>query len=254
LTSLTLYCKVLLVNNKWRSLFSGKVAPCFPWTDGYALTAPERELVKISLPQFQLGEGSEGKGLKARAKASPLAIDDPDFLPTLDLFIREEQRHSSDLGRFLDREQIPRLKHHWVDGIFRRVRKLAGLELSLWVLVTAEIIAVPYYAALSEATASPLLKAICTRILDDEFDHLRYQSDNLSRLRSLRRFHGDFGEWVARGFLMLGALLIVWKDHHRLFRAGGYSWTRFRCECEILLDDVSSGAIAGSPSRRLQWS
>lgn len=241
-------------SNAWRSLFSGKASPSFPWNDDYLLTTRERELVTASLQQFQLGEGSEGKGLKARANASALPIGDPDFLPALDLFIREEQRHSSDLGRFMDREGIARLKRHWVDEAFRRVRKLAGLELSLSVLVTAEIVAVPYYAALAEATASPLLRAICTRILNDEMDHLRYQSNNLSSLRSLRRWHADFGEWAARSLLMFGTLLIVWKEHHRLFRAGGYSWTRFRCECEVLLDDVSSGAIAGPPHRRLQWS
>lgn len=241
-------------SNTWRSLFSGKASPSFPWSCDYLLTTRERELITASLQQFQLGEGSEGKGLKARAKASSLATGDPDFLPTLDLFIREEQRHSNDLGRFMDREGIARLKHHWVDGVFRRVRKLAGLELSLSVLVTAEIVAVPYYAALAEATASPLLRAICARILNDEMDHLRYQSHNLSRLRSARRWHADFGECAARSLLMFGTLLIVWKKHHRLFRAGGYSWTRFRCECEVLLDDVSSGAIAGPPHRRLQWS
>ena len=242
-------------NSAWRSLFSRKAAQAssVPWSDDYFLTSLERELVTPSLQQFQLGEGSKGKGLKARAKASALGADDPDFLPALDLFIREEQRHSGDLGRFLDREGIARLKRHWMDGIFRQLRKAAGLELSLSVLVTAEIIAVPYYAALAEATGSPLLRAICGRILDDEMDHLRYQSQNLCKLRSLRRWGSDFGEGGARSLLMFGALIVVWKEHHRLFRAGGYSWTRFRCECEVLLDDVASGAIMGPAYRRLQW-
>ena len=245
-----------MVNAFWRSLFSGRasILAALPWSDDRLLTTQERELVTPSIQQFQLGEGSEGKGLKARARVSALAADDPDFLPALDLFIREEQRHSSDLGRFLDREGIARLKRHWVDGVFRHVRKLAGLELSLSVLVTAEIIAVPYYSTLAEATGSPLLRAICARILDDEMDHLRYQSHNLSRLRSLPRSHADFGEWATRSLLMFGTLVIVWKEHDQLFRAGGYSWTRFRCECEVLLDDVASGAITGSAYRRLQWS
>ena len=257
MTRLALYYKVLLMKSAaWQSLFASKASapPPFPWDESYSLTASERELVTDSLQQFQLGEGSEGRGLKERAKASALAKKDPDFLPTLNLFIREEQRHSSDLGSFMDREGIERLKHHWVDGVFRRVRKLAGLELSLSVLVTAEIVAVPYYAALAEATASPLLKAICSRILDDEMDHLRYQSQNLSQLRATRRWHSDFGEWIARSLLMLGALAIVWKQHHRLFRAGGYSWTKFRCECELLLDDVATGAITKTVYRRLGWS
>ena len=241
---------------QWRSLFARKAAELssFPWDDEYFLTPAERELVTPSLQQFQLGEGSEGKALKRKARASAISGNDPHFLATLDLFIREEQRHSSDLGRFLDRERIPRLRRHWIDGVFRYLRKAAGLELSLSVLVTAEIIAVPYYAALAEATASPLLRALCARILDDEMGHLRYQSHNLGKLRSLRRWHSDFGEWVARSLLMFGTVIVVWKQHRRLFEAGGYSWTRFRCECEVLLDDVSSGAITGLAYRRLQWS
>jgi hypothetical protein len=233
----------------WRSLFESKTPPSFPWADPNSLTPSERNIITASLQTFQLGEGSEGKGLKARAKASALSHNDPDFLPALDLFIREEQRHSSDLGRFMDREGIPRLKSHWIDGVFRRLRKLAGLELSLAVLVTGEIIAVPYYTALARATASPLLRAICARIIEDEMDHLRYQSDNQSTLRSQRRWHFDAAEWIARNLLMFGALALIWKDHHALFRAGGYSWTRFHCECELLLDELTSGTQ--SPNRRI---
>jgi len=62
----------------------------------------------------------------------------------MEFFIREEQRHSALLNSFLDRENIPKLNHHWVDLIFRKMRHLAGFELMLTVLLTAELIAIPF--------------------------------------------------------------------------------------------------------------
>src|SRR5438477_5078948 len=165
-----------------------------PWDDAYLLSAAEKARITASIQQFQLGEGSDGSGLLRRAQTSPLAKLDAGFLPALELFIAEEQRHSRHLEAFMTRQGIPCLRKHWIDHVFRRVRKLAGLELCLHVLVTAELVSVPYYSALLEATASPLLKAICVQILRDEADHLRYPAENLVRHRALRktfRWHAD---------------------------------------------------------------
>src|SRR5216684_6603784 len=105
------------------------------------------------------------------------------FLPALELFIAEEQSHSGMLGRFQDREGIPRLPSHWLDRIFRRLRKLAGLEVCAMVLVTAEVLAIPFYQALRDATRSRLLRSICARILCDEAAHLDYQALTIGLIR-----------------------------------------------------------------------
>ena len=91
-------------------------------------------MVARSIQQFQLGEWARGRGLWRRASAHPILGNDPSFLPALELFIAEEQNHSRMLGKFLYRKGIPRLNRHWLDGIFRRLRKLAGLEACVAVL------------------------------------------------------------------------------------------------------------------------
>jgi len=146
----------------WRQHFLHNRAPdhCFrslPWDHSYRLTDLERDLVAGPIQQFQLGEFARGRGFRRRAATSPIFAD-PCFLEALDLFIAEEQDHSEILGRFLDREGIPRLEHHWLDRIFRRLRKLAGLELCSMVLVTAEVLAIPFYQALRDATQATGLK------------------------------------------------------------------------------------------------
>jgi hypothetical protein len=224
----------------WAVLFSSRAAnrELLPWSHPRALTDSERRLVSGSIQQFQLGEGSDGSGLIRRGRTSRLAKLDPNFIPSLELFIKEEQRHSRHLAGFLQSEGVELLHQHWVDGVFRRLRKFAGLELCLRVLVMAEIVAVPYYTALERATASTLLRSICTNILEDEGDDLRFQAENLRGLQSSRRSlpSMELGFWRC---FQLATLLVVWREHGQVLRAGGYSWSSFRKECVRLLVTVS---------------
>ena len=197
-----------------------------PWEEPERLTAAERRLVARSIQQFQLGEWARGRGLMRRASAQPVFANDPWWLPALGLFIAEEQEHSSILGRYLDREGIQRLETHWLDGIFRRLRKLAGLELCATVLVTAETLAIPFYQALRDATHSPLLRAICVRILCDEATHLKFQALTLGLIRRpLGRRAGAIRSF-GHALLFHGTALLLWQQHHRVFQAAGWD---FRC-------------------------
>jgi hypothetical protein len=201
-----------------------------PWDDPYVLSGTERDTIQHSIQQFQLGEGSEGRRLLDRGRAHSRAVGDPRFADALSLFVKEEQRHSGHLLRFMRGQRIPAVSSHWVDSVFRHLRVLAGLELSLRVLVTAEIIAVPYYRALGRATASHLLRAISERILQDEAAHLKFQSSMLSRLGAERR--PVLRRLISRlhRLFLVGTLFIVWVEHGSVFRAAGYAFEEFALE------------------------
>lgn len=198
-----------------------------PWQDTSRLNPAERRLVARSIQQFQLGEWARGRGLMRRASSHPVFAADPWFVAALELFIGEEQGHSGILGRFLDHEGIPRLKNNWLDAIFRRLRKLAGLEACVTVLVTAEVLAIPFYQALRDATSSRLLRSICMRVLCDEAAHLNYQALTLglirrSMCRRVRSIHA-----LGHSVLFHGTAAVLWQQHRRVFRAAGWSFRRF---------------------------
>lgn len=194
------------------------------------LTAKELNTLRKSIRQFQLGEGSRGQRLLERGQKYAEAVNDPLFVGALDLFIKEEQQHSQYLAAFMQSQCIPLAPRHWVDTVFRRLRGLAGLELSLTVLVTAELIAVPYYRALRGATGSPILKLICTRILEDEANHLRYQSSMLARVASERPSICQRALSGLHRLFLLGTILVVWVEHRAVFEAGQYDFRRFKNE------------------------
>jgi hypothetical protein len=219
------------VSRSWHDYFEyGNPHSPLPWEDPYMLTPAERQAVAASMQQFQLGEGSDGKRLLRSGWDHGRQTSDPYYAAALSLFVREEQRHSAYLARFMDREHIPRLAAHWLDQCFRKLRGLAGLELSVRVLVAAEIIAVPYYRALGTATQSPLLKAVCDCILNDEREHLRYQASNLARLSRNRRKSSQSLVEAAHCCFLVGTSLLVWSQHHRLFCSTGWRLSRVLAE------------------------
>jgi len=226
---------MFMTESDWVRYFRANQAePCLPWDDGYRLSGAERTVVIGSIQQFQLGENAQGRRLLERAKA-----EDADYRQALRLFIKEEQRHSALLGRFLAIQGARCLRRHWVHAAFRRLRGWAGLELRMRVLATAEVLAIPYYTALRDATSSPLLRSICCRILAEEAEHLRFQAFTFRRMGSRRAaLLGALTSALHRCFLMATTLL-VWMEHGPVFRAGGYSlpglWRQSLNEGEPLL-------------------
>jgi hypothetical protein len=201
-----------------------------PWKRGAELTTAEKEAIAASLQDFQLGESSEGRHLLERALVYS-ANHDPDYLEALQLFIREEQRHARDLGTFLKLTDIPLLERTRLDSIFRWLRRLAGLELSITVLVTAETVGKVYYQAIRRATGSLLLRRLCEQLLRDQAKHTRFHSE---RLAILRKDRAGWKVWLARTghrLLFAGAGLAVWFKHRRALRAGGLGLVSFLRAC-----------------------
>jgi len=221
-----------------------------PWHDPYLLSAAERRLVTRSIQQFQLGEWARGRGLKRRASAHPVLAADPWFIPAVELFVAEEQGHSGILGRFLDRQGIPRLTNHWLDGVFRRLRKLAGMEVCATVLVTAEVLAIPFYQALRDATRSHLLRSICVRVLCDEAAHLNYQALTIGLIRRPLSDRARAIRSLGHSILFHSTALLLWQQHHGVFHAAGWDsrryWSEARRGFALLQSRIQR--VAGDPA------
>jgi hypothetical protein len=224
-----------MTETDWLRYFRANSAePQLPWNDGYRLSGAERTVIIESIQQFQLGENARGGRLLVRARTMGAKYE-----AALRLFIQEEQRHSSLLARFLAVQGERCLGSHWVHAAFRRLRGFAGLETRMRVLATAEVLAIPYYTALGEATGSALLKSICARILQEEAEHLRFQAFTFQRTGSHRPAWTAALVRTIHRWLLMAATLLVWTEHLLVFRAGGYSlrrlWTHTLAEGERLL-------------------
>src|SRR5690349_12954105 len=88
------------------------------WEAGVGASEAEIAEIVPSLRAWQLGETSDGKHLLAAARQYATSIGDPDFEGAIRLFIREEQRHGENLGRFLDLAGASRARAEWGDSLF----------------------------------------------------------------------------------------------------------------------------------------
>ena len=199
-----------------------------PWYAGVELTPAERAVIAASLPSWQLGESSDGAKLLAAARRHAVATDDPNFVDVIQQFIKEEQRHGANLGRFLDLASVPRKTWDWGDAVFRVLRHLlTRMEVSASVLITVEVHALLYYAAIRRATGSAILRRICEQILLDEVPHVRFQCERLAILHRRRPRVLRAATMAVHRVLFAGVTLAIWLGHRRALRAGGYSFRRF---------------------------
>ena len=195
------------------------------------LTADERRLIAGSIATFQLGEQSEGATLQRAAQRFARTHDMPSLPRLFELFVREEQRHAALLAAFMDDHGIARKSRDWTDRVFRGVRQLAGLELCVYVLITAELIGKIYYRALEAATGCQRLKVLCRILVCEELAHVGFESQLLLALRAnrpapvralLRCVHRTF---------VLGTALVVWLTHRPVLRRAGYDAPSFLRSC-----------------------
>ena len=201
---------------------------------GERLTLEERERIRDSLGTFQLGEQSEGRTLQAFADKFAQQHGIPELPAVTALFIREEQHHAAQLREFMHANGIPLKEKNWTDSVFRRIRRLAGYEAAVTVLVTAEMIGFVYYRALARATDSRHLMTICRQMCADESVHLRYETQLLMTLRGER---GPLARRIVEALhrtLLSVSARVVYHDHKRVLAHVGYTPRSFREDCEAI--------------------
>lgn len=110
---------------------------------------------------------------------------------------------------------------------FKRGRKLAGLEVMIMTLLTAELVAIPYYRALADATHSVTLRTLCKAMLSDESLHIGFQA---ALLLDAQRRQPPWRSAVARAgmtVLLAGTGALVWLRRRTFFQRAGYGWNRY---------------------------
>lgn len=207
-------------NNKLAALHMDAV-------DQTQLTTEEYNTIYQSIQQFQIGESSEGKYLMKAANEYLKDKSYNGYAEALKLFIQEEQRHARYLAYFMKVEDIPVIKKHWIDQIFRKLRRLASLKQSITVLLAAEIIATVYYEALKNVTNSKLLIDICNRLLLDEAKHVEFQSITLNRIDKNKSPFKKQLQKSARFTFLMGTLFTVWFSHKKVLKNGGYPFSKY---------------------------
>lgn len=200
------------------------------------LTTTEKALISSSVAQFQKGELSEGKNLKRSADSYSRNRGDMAYSDTIILFIKEEQRHAMVLAKFMRRHNIPFVRQHWVDDVFKALRRYLNFEIGIMTLLTAEVVSSVYYRGLFHATNSAMLRDICAQILRDEELHINFQSYTLRTVNEERPRVLQFAVRQVQRLLLMGTIPVVWLYHGRVMRAGGIGLFDFAQKCTLELE------------------
>ena len=218
------------------------------------LTGSERALIGDSLARFQLAEYSRGQTFLSTAQRLALRRDMPELTRIMELLVREERRHADLLREFMTDHCMRVRNHAPTDLACRAIRRLAGFELYLHVLVTAELIGSVYYRALETATACQRLKILCRTRIADELVHIGFESELLRELRERRSAVSRVFMRIAHRAFFSGVALTVWMSHHSILRGAGYDAGTFLRVCRaqyafyLELPSPAKGEVQPTPS------
>jgi hypothetical protein len=204
---------------------------CGPHGLSDLLRPDERRLIANSIATFQLGEQSEGRTLLRAAQRFAHEWRIPALVRIVELFIGEEQRHAALLRTLMEDHHIALKSTDWTDRVFRLVRRLAGLELYLYILIGAELIGIVYYRALEAATDCQRLMVLCRGLVSDELAHVGFESQLLLALRGDRAAPVQALMRLAHRAFIAGTAGVVWMMHRSVLRQGGYGARSFLRGC-----------------------
>ena len=97
------------------------------WNQDPKITPEQKASIIYSLKAWQLGETSDGKHLLAAATRHAHRTGDPEYINAVKLFIKEEQKHGSNLGKYIDLMGEKRAQKDWGGSARREL-----LALGVW--------------------------------------------------------------------------------------------------------------------------
>ncbi|WP_420387709.1 ferritin-like domain-containing protein [Roseivirga sp.] len=198
------------------------------WNTKPTIADSEKQAILYSLKAWQLGETSDGSHLLAAATKHAKKENDLLYIDAVKLFIKEEQKHGNNLGRYIDLIGEERTKKDWGDSLFRKIRYF-NTSMELWTItvIIVESAAQIFYQALHDATRCQLLKAICQDILIDEAHHIKFQNERLHQIFNKKHFYNKAMSVGWYGVLFFGTIHAVWFGHKKAFKAGGIEKREF---------------------------
>jgi len=141
------------------------------------------------------------------------------------------------------REARPAMMMRCRPGLVQQAR------LNIAVMVTAELIATVYFAALRDATRSVLLRRLCDQILRDEHAHVGFLSERLQMLRAGRSPVALTATLAAQRLLYAATVTLVGWSHRRVIWRGGLTFEGWWTRCWREFDEAMTAAWSATASR-----
>ena len=238
---------IMQTSKDWLQYFSNNLQQKrIDWSIRPAITNEALKPILKSIQAWQLGETSDGSNLINACTRYAKKINDPYYIDAMRLFIKEEQKHGNNLGRYLDLIGKPRIKKNWGDSLFRKARRI-NTSMQWWTLavITVESAAQIFYQCLKDATDCKLLQQICTDILIDEAPHIQFQQQ---RLQAIIKPQSKSNKWLSitlyRIFFYCTSL-VVWFAHKKLFKAGGVNFKKYSMKMKSKYDKTTGRLNTG---------
>ncbi len=238
---------IMQTSKDWLQYFSNNLQQKrIDWSVQPSITNEALKPILKSIQAWQLGETSDGSNLINVCTRYAKKINDPCYIGAMRLFIKEEQKHGNNLGRYLDLVGKARIKKNWGDSLFRKARHInTSMQWFTLAVITVESAAQIFYQCLKDATDCKLLQQICTDILIDEAPHIQFQQQRLQAIIKLQRNSNKWLSITLYKMFFYCTALVIWVAHKNVFKAGDVNFKKYSMKMKSKYDKTIGRLDAG---------
>jgi hypothetical protein len=195
------------------------------WDAPFAMPEEKRQVLALSLAEYQLGDGGGDCKLVAQ-DAEQYRESMAEVRTVVDLWFAEEREHSRLLAQAVGRVGGQFVNSTFGFELFYAIRRRLGVQFEMLVLLVVEIVSTGYYRVIRRHVGDEPLAQMCKLILRDEARHIDFHRDRLAS-----RHPEGVGRWWKLRFHLLAEACawFLWSGHGRALRAlGGTRQELFR--------------------------
>lgn len=224
---------------QWLDHFRGSVRRerQIQWGLGVRLPDDVRDPVLTSLKVFQRGLSSPGLDLRTKVRRGCPR----EYAECIDLYVQEKQVHAELLMRVVWEAGDEPARRAWIDFLFRHFRRRFDWANELTILLTAEMVAMPFLRVVSNHVQDPVVRQVLESILADQAYHLGFHIDHLRPELAKRTSWERFAHQQAWTSFFGTALSLVMVDNRTVFEALGYNRLAFWTDAWNLFAQVQGG-------------
>jgi len=224
---------------QWRDHFHSSLRRerTIQWTLGVRLDASIAAPVLTSLQVLQRGLSSPGIDLRTKVRK----VHSREYAECIDAYVLEKQIHSELLSKLLWEAGSEPAKRAWVDFFFRHFRRRFDWLPELAILLTAEMVSMPFFRVVCNNVDCPVVRQVLESIMADQSYHLGFHIDHLRPEIASRSPLERLAIQQAWSAFFSAALSLLIASNRAVFSALEYDRLAFWTDAWNLFAQVQTG-------------
>ncbi len=152
-------------------------------------------------------------------RATAQCADDPAYIQSLRLFIREEEHHQANVQRWLEQRGQSSIPADSLRSLLRGITRPLGVRFELSIVLISEIVTLTLNRMLFDQSSDVVLNGVLRQLMTDQEQHIAFHSERLTaEYADFNFIRRNLRRWRLRSLHAVLVRVAAWR-HRSMLKA-----------------------------------